>query len=70
MIIKLLILAAVLYGVYFIFFKKPDMLKDKEKFEDSETVVECGKCGVYISASEAVIKDGKQYCSNECAGLK
>ena len=70
MIIKLIILAVVLYGVYFIFFKKPDMLKAKEKFDDSETVVECSECGVYISAKEAIIKDGKQYCSNECTRLK
>lgn len=71
MIVKLLILGAVLYAVYFIFFKKPDLIKRKKAAdEDSETVVECAKCSVYVPASEAIIKDGKQYCSNECAELK
>lgn len=70
MIIKLLIMGAVLYGVYFIFFKKPEMLKGSSKDEDSETVVECEKCGIYISIKEAVMKDGKYYCSKECAGIK
>ncbi len=68
MIIKLLVLGVVLYGVYFIFFKKPNMLKGKH--DDSETVVECEECGVYISTKEAILKDGKQYCSKECAKLK
>ncbi len=68
MIIKLIVLGVVLYGVYFIFFKKPGMLKNK--YEDSETVVECEECGVYISTKEAIMKDGKQYCSKECAKLK
>lgn len=68
MIIKLLVLAVVLYGVYFIFFKKPNMLKGKN--DDSETVVECKECGVYISTKEAIFKDGKEYCSKECARLK
>lgn len=69
MILKLIIMGAVIYGVYFIFFKKPDMIK-KSKKDDSETVVECQECGVYISMKEAVFKDGKNYCSKECAGLK
>jgi uncharacterized protein len=62
-------MGAVIYGVYFIFFKKPDMIK-KSKKDDSETVVECQECGVYISMKEAVFKDGKEYCSKECARLK
>ena len=68
MIIKLLMLGAVLYAVYFIFFKKPNMLKDK--YKDSDTVIECAECGVYISTKEAIMKDGKQFCSKECAKLK
>ena len=70
MIIKLLIMGLVLYGVYFIFFKKPDMLKKGRNNDDSETVEACEKCGVYISVKESVMIDGKQFCSKECAGLK
>jgi uncharacterized protein len=68
MIFKVLILGAVLYAVYFIFFKKPSMIKDK--YKDSDTVIECFECGVYADVKETVYKDGKNYCSNECAGLR
>jgi uncharacterized protein len=68
MIMKILILGAVLYAVYFIFFKKPNMLKDK--YKNSDTVVECEECGVYTDVKEMFVKDGKQYCSKECARLK
>ena len=68
MIFKLVILGVIFYGIYFIFFKKPSMIKDKNS--DSETVVECEECGVYISMKETIFKDGKNYCSKECAGLK
>ncbi len=67
-LIKLILLAAIMYGIYFIFFKKPSMIKDKNS--DSETVVECEECGVYVSMKETILKDGKYYCSKECAGLK
>jgi len=68
MILKLLILGVIFYGIYFIFFKKPNMIKDKNS--DSETVVECEECGVYISVNEAILKDGQQFCSKGCAKLK
>jgi len=67
---KLILLAVVLYGVYFIFFRKPSKSKKSIENEDSETVVECKKCGVYISANEILQKDGKNYCSEECARLR
>ena len=70
MIIKLLMMGLVLYGVYFIFFKKPEMLKKSGNNDDSETVVECEKCGVYVSVHECIMRDGKQFCSKECARLK
>ncbi len=80
MIIKLLVLGGLIYGVYLLFFKNGGLLqqmsdntgkkvrKTKER-EESETVVECSGCGVYISTKEAIIKDGKYYCSKKCAGL-
>jgi len=77
MIFKLIILAAVIYGVYILFFRNGNLVekmaetkRKSKKDETVETVVECKKCGVYISIDEAVIKDGKYYCSNECAGIK
>jgi uncharacterized protein len=80
MIFKFIILAALIYGVYILFFREGnlmDKMKEKSKTasrkgknEDVETVVECHKCGVYISVDEAILKDGYYYCSKECAEIK
>ena len=32
-------------------------------------MVECQKCGLFISSKDAIIKNGKYYCSKECAEL-
>ncbi len=67
--IKLIFLAVVLYGVYFIFFRKPNIAKKNSEIEDTQTVIECDKCGVYISSEEIINKNNKHYCSDECARL-
>lgn len=71
MFLKILVLILVLVVLYFIFFNKSLKKSKKEHKKDkkisSETMVECAKCGVYVSANEAIIKDGKYYCSSECA---
>ena len=82
MIFKLIILGLVLYGVYILFIRDGNLLeqmKEKnrgtaggkgKKQEDVETVVECHKCGVYVSVDEAILKDGHYYCSKKCAEVK
>ncbi len=81
MIFKWIIFGVVIYIVYQIFFKKENIIskvkraskesaKKKEEKIESETMVECQKCGIFISSKEAIIKDGKYYCSKECAGVK
>ncbi len=80
MIFKLIILAAVIYLVYTLFLKDGNLIEKmksqqskptkKEQNGDVETVVECQKCGVYVSIDEALIKDGKYYCSKACAEVK
>ncbi len=70
MIIKLLLVAVIVYAIYFVLFKKPEIKrKNKKENLDSETMLECSKCGAYVSGDEAIIKDGRFYCSKECAGL-
>ena len=67
--LKLLILAGLLYAVYFMYFKKTNSINQKSKKDldkTSETMVECKKCGTYISADEALIVDGNYFCSKEC----
>ena len=73
MLFKLLVLILVLVVVYYIFFSKSSKKKRKANSEkrkkeiNSENMIACAKCGVYVSTKEAIIKDGKYYCSNECA---
>ncbi len=68
MIMKFLLLAVVGYVIYFFFFKDGGFSKKINK-DDSETMVECAACDTYISVTDSIIKDGKHYCSKECAKL-
>ena len=68
MILKILAILAVLFFVYLIFFKKnreKNISKKKnEKIEDE--MVECSTCQIYVSQREAILSNGKFYCSKEC----
>ena len=63
MLFKILLIAAVIGGIYYFFIKKKPTLTDNE----TDTMVECDKCGTFVSNKEAIIKNGKYYCSKECA---
>lgn len=65
MLFKIVVLAILLLIVYFIFFKKRGVSKEEQKRLES-TMVECDACSVFVSTDEALIKDGKFYCSKEC----
>lgn len=65
--IKYLVAAACLYAIYFIFFKKKSVIEDKKRKKDeSEEAVECSSCSTYVGVSDALMVDGKYYCSKEC----
>lgn len=68
MIFKVLAIAAVLFLVYMIFFKKSRVQNKKESDQEqiTDTLVECPKCGTYVSKDEAILSNGKYYCSKEC----
>ena len=79
MLLKLILLGVVLYAVYKLMGGKlPEMggrKKDtipkgenKKKIEE-DTLVECEKCGTYVTHKESIIVKGKIYCSKECAGF-
>ncbi len=70
MLFKLLLLAAIVAGVYYLFIKPKPTLKRPDKRGEEEELVECAKCKTFVSSKEAIIKDGKYYCSKECAGAK
>ena len=71
--LKILLVIAVIAGIYFFFIKKStpltkerhDRKKDKSR-DDDETLVACEVCSTYITTSEAIVSVGKFYCSTEC----
>jgi len=77
--LKILITVAVIAGIYFFLIKKPKVAKkrqeraedEKHKPKDDEDImVECEKCGTFVSSKEAIIVDGQYYCSKSCAGVR
>lgn len=69
MLIKLLLLGVALFAVYLLFFKKDrekNIQKKKKNEEITDTLVECPKCGTYVSKDEAILSSGKYFCSKEC----
>ena len=66
-----LVVIALIAFVYFVFIKKKPLQKQKvseQKKEQlqSNDLVECPKCGVYVEVDEALLANGKYYCSKEC----
>ncbi len=74
MIFKFLALATVIFLVYIVFFKKnresniKGKGKDKsDKYDEiTDTLVECPKCGTFASKDDAILSNGKYFCSKEC----
>ena len=72
MIFKFLAFAAVIFLIYIVFFKKnrESSIKGKDKSgkydEITDTLVECPKCGTFASKDDAILSNGKYFCSKEC----
>ncbi|PKT76360.1 PP0621 family protein [Helicobacter winghamensis] len=64
--LKWIIFILCIIGIYFFFFRKPTQKRNKQNKQDS-IMLECTKCGTYVSTDEAIIQDGKYFCSKECA---
>ncbi len=63
--IKVLIFVVVIYLVYKFFFnKKRDKTKENDQIED--VMMACPTCGTYISKDEAILSNGKYFCSEKC----
>ena len=72
MIMKLLVLGLVIYIVYIMFFKtkkvsdtKTEQSKSKADAEVND-LIRCESCGVYMELEDAIVSNGKYYCSREC----
>lgn len=71
MILKVLLVLGVIAAVYFLFIKKPAVSQKPKKSKKEEQpqandMVECASCGVYVEVSEAILSNGKYYCSKTC----
>ena len=73
--IKWLLVIGVIVAIYYFFIKKstPPKRRNSSKEgvkpktgEEVEEMVECSRCGVYVEIEEAIISNGKYYCSKEC----
>ncbi|WP_024955277.1 PP0621 family protein [Sulfurospirillum arcachonense] len=76
MLFKALALAAIFFIIYIVFFKKPNTTiktkrKEKKKPQPKgDIMMECQQCQTFVSEDDAIIKDGKFYCSKQCAQLR
>ena len=67
MILKLLVLAGVLYLVYKVLFRrKLNSTDSNTKNDEVDTMTECPTCKVYTARDDAILSNGKYYCSKEC----
>lgn len=72
MILKFLLVIGVIALVYFMFIKKKPQVqnqsqdtKKKDEIQGNE-MVECSTCKIYCSLEDALLSNGKYYCSKEC----
>jgi len=70
MILKLLVFAIIGIWIYkFLGGRLLHVPKPRSKAEkklDEDTLVECSKCGTYVTVKESILIHGKYYC-DECA---
>jgi len=69
--IKWLLVIGVVWFVYYFFIKSKPLSQEqscdrKKDDKEAEEMLQCAKCGIYVEASEAILSNGKYYCSNEC----
>lgn len=73
MLFKFVLLAGIFFVIYIMFFKKKAVKNqhtNKKPTQKGDIMMECTECGVFVSEDEAIIKDGKFYCSKQCAGVR
>lgn len=73
--IKWLLVIGVIGAIYYFFIKKsapsaaqksPKKDGGDRKSDEAEEMVECSRCGVYVEIEEAILSNGRYYCSKEC----
>jgi len=73
MLFKLIIFAIIGIAIYKFFGGKfPSVPRPKSKADktlEEDTLVECSKCGTYVTLKESVMINGKYYC-DECVSSR
>jgi len=74
MLLKIIGFVVVVFLIYIFFFKNKrkeeiDKSKETHKKLEGDTMVECKACATFVSYDDAIIKDGRFFCSKECAGV-
>ena len=68
MVLKIVAVIVIIFLIYVLFFKKNRekelFAKKNEKITDE--MMECPTCKTYVSQKEALLSNGKFYCSKEC----
>ena len=68
MVLKIVAVVVMAFLIYVLFFKKN---REKELFEKknekiTDEMMECPTCKTYVSQKEALLSNGKFYCSKDC----
>jgi uncharacterized protein len=68
MVLKIVAVIVIIFLIYILFFKKN---REKELFAKkneriTDEMMECPTCKTYVSQKEALLNNGKFYCSKEC----
>ena len=67
MIFKLIAILAVIFLVYIVFFKRNRERDIGKKTNDTIDILdECPTCKTFVSKDEAILSNGKYYCSKDC----
>lgn len=67
MILKILLVIGIIAVIYFMFIKKkPIRSKNNDTKPQANDMIECASCGLYVEVSDALLSNGKYYCSQEC----
>ncbi len=67
--LKWLLVIGVIWFMYHFFIKAKSVGNSSSQTNgenDVQEMIECATCGVYIELDEAILSNGKYYCSQEC----
>ena len=68
MFFKIIAVVIIAFLIYILFFKKnrEKDIKNKKNEIIEDEMVECPTCKIFISQKEAILSNGKFYCSKDC----